>query len=105
TINEPAARGGYQALLDAGLAENVEIGSIDGSCTGVQAVKDGEIGATVMQFPGKMATSGIDAVIAHAAGEEAPSCFNDTGSQLITDQPQDGLDSQDTAWGLENCWG
>jgi fructose transport system substrate-binding protein len=105
TINEPAARGGYQALSDAGIAEGVAIGSIDGSCTGVQAVADGEIGATVMQFPGKMAEQGIDAIVAAAEGGDVPSGFHDTGSQLITDQPVDGLDSQDTAWGLENCWG
>jgi fructose transport system substrate-binding protein len=24
---------------------------------------------------------------------------------LITDDPQDGVESEDTAFGLENCWG
>jgi fructose transport system substrate-binding protein len=105
TINEPAARGGYQALADAGLAEGVVIGSIDGSCDGVQAVKDGEIGATVMQFPDKMATEGVKAVVSFANDGTKPSGFTDTGSQLITDKPVEGLESQDTAWGLENCWG
>jgi fructose transport system substrate-binding protein len=105
TINEPAARGGFAAIDAAGLADQVTIGSIDGSCTGVQAVKDGEIGATVMQFPDKMAAEGVAAVVAFAADGTKPTGFNDTGSQLITDQPVDGLDSKDTAWGLENCWG
>lgn len=105
TINEPAARGGYQALLDAGMADGVVIGSIDGSCTGVQAVADGEIGATVMQFPGKMVEQGMDAIVAAVGGADLPTGFNDTGSTLITDQPVDGLDSEDTAWGLEHCWG
>ncbi len=105
TINEPAARGAYQALSDAGAADKVVIGSIDGSCDGVQAVKDGEIGATVMQFPDKMAADGVAAVVQYAQDGTKPSGFTDTGSQLITDQPVEGLESQDTAWGLENCWG
>jgi fructose transport system substrate-binding protein len=105
TINEPAARGAYQALSDAGAADKVVIGSIDGSCDGVQAVKDGEIGATVMQFPDKMAADGVAAVVQYAQDGTKPSGFTDTGSQLITDTPVEGLESKDTAWGLENCWG
>ena len=31
--------------------------------------------------------------------------YIDTGVQLITDKPLGDLDSQDTAWGLDNCWG
>ena len=31
--------------------------------------------------------------------------FTDTGVTLITDEPQDGVESEDTAFGLENCWG
>jgi len=105
TINEPAARGAFAAISAAGRADAVTIGSIDGSCTGVQAVADGEIGATVMQFPDKMATQGVAAVVAFAEDGTKPTGFNDTGSQLITDQPVDGLESEDTTWGLDNCWG
>ncbi|MBM9468367.1 substrate-binding domain-containing protein [Nakamurella leprariae] len=105
TINEPAAAGGYQAIESAGLTDQITIGSIDGSCTGVQNVADGIIGATVMQFPSRMAEQGVDAVIAFAADGTKPSGFNDTGSQLITDQPVDGVESEDTTWGAENCWG
>ncbi|QAY62728.1 sugar ABC transporter substrate-binding protein [Xylanimonas allomyrinae] len=105
TINEPAARGAFQAISDAGLADGVTIGSIDGSCAGVQAVADGQIGATVMQFPNEMAALGVKAVVKYAADGTKPTGFHDTGAQLITDQPVEGLDSQDSAWGLENCWG
>lgn len=105
TINEPAAAGGYEAIKAAGLESQITIGSIDGSCTGVKNVKDGVIGATVMQFPAKMAEGGVDAVIAFAKDGTKPSGFNDTGSQLITDKPASGVDSKDTAWGAENCWG
>jgi len=109
TINEPAAIGAATALKNAGKTETVIVGSIDGGCAGVQAVKDGKIAATVMQFPSKMAVAGVDAAVAFAKDGSKPTVpatgFIDTGVQLITDKPLGGLDSQDTTWGLENCWG
>jgi fructose transport system substrate-binding protein len=105
TINEPAAAGGYQAIKDAGKVSQFTIGSIDGSCTGVKNVQSGEFGATVMQFPAKMAALGVDAVVKFAKDGTKPTGFNDTGAQLITDKPVAGLDSKDTTWGLQNCWG
>ncbi|OZC87552.1 sugar ABC transporter substrate-binding protein [Rhodococcus sp. 06-418-5] len=105
TINEPAAAGAYQAIQSAGRADQITIGSIDGSCTGIANVKSGIIGATVLQFPAKMAEQGVDAVVKFAQDGTKPSGFNDTGSQLVTDKPVAGIDSQDTAWGEANCWG
>ncbi|MCL3860631.1 substrate-binding domain-containing protein [Actinotalea sp. K2] len=105
TINEPAARGGYAAIEARGLTDQVTIGSIDGGCQGVQDVADGRYAATVMQFPAEMVRQGIDAIIQAAEGGEPPSGFVDTGSVVITDEPVDGIESEDTAWGLENCWG
>jgi fructose transport system substrate-binding protein len=105
TINEPAAAGGYEAIKSAGLTDQVTIGSIDGSCTGIENVKKGIIGATVLQFPAKMAEQGVKAVVQYAKDGTKPSGFNDTGSQLVTDKPVDGVESKDTAWGAENCWG
>lgn len=105
TINEPAAAGGYEAIKSAGLEDQIVIGSIDGSCTGVENVKNGVIGATVMQFPTKMAEQGVEAVVTYVEDGTKPSGFNDTGSVLITDKPADGVKSEDTAWGAENCWG
>jgi fructose transport system substrate-binding protein len=105
TINEPAAAGAAQALAGKSGATKVVIGSIDGSCTGVRNVQSGKFAATVMQFPKKMATMGVDAVVTYAANKTKPSGFVDTGSQLITDKPAAGISSKDTAWGLQNCWG
>jgi fructose transport system substrate-binding protein len=105
TINEPAAAGAAQALAGKSGAAKVVIGSIDGSCTGVRNVQSGKFAATVMQFPKKMAAMGVDAVVTYAANKQKPSGFVDTGSQLITDKPVAGVPSQDTAWGLQNCWG
>jgi fructose transport system substrate-binding protein len=109
TINEPAAIGAYTALKNAGKASSVILGSIDGGCTGVQAVKDGKIAATVMQFPSKMAVAGVDAAMAFVKDKSKPSVpasgYIDTGVQLITDKPLGGLAAKDSTWGLQNCWG
>lgn len=105
TINEPAAAGAYQAIQSANRVDQITIGSIDGSCTGIADVKSGKIGATVLQFPAKMAELGIDAVVKYAKDGTKPSGFNDTGSQLVTDKPFPGIESKDTAWGEQNCWG
>jgi fructose transport system substrate-binding protein len=109
TINEPAAIGAATALENAGKTDSVIVGSIDGGCAGVQAVKDGKIAATVMQFPAKMAVAGVDAAVDFAKDGTKPTVpdtgYIDTGVQLITDKPLGGLDSQDTTWGLDNCWG
>jgi fructose transport system substrate-binding protein len=110
TINEPAAAGAYQALKAAGKEKSVTIVSVDGGCPGVQAVKAGQIGATSQQYPLKMAQQGVEAVAAFAKDGTKPQLtagknFVDTGVTLITDQAQSGVDSKDTAFGLQNCWG
>ncbi len=105
TINEPAARGAYTALKAAGREKDVLIVSVDGGCTGVQALKAGEIAATSQQYPLKMAQMGVDAVVNFAKTGEKPSGYTDTGVTLITDNPQPGIESKDSAFGLENCWG
>jgi fructose transport system substrate-binding protein len=105
TLNEPAARGAYVALKAKGLADKVVIGSIDGSCDGVKAVQSGEIAVTVMQFPKKMAEQGVQAGVKYADSGMKPSGFVKTETAVITDKPLAGIDSKDTAWGLENCWG
>ena len=105
TINEPAAEGASAALRSAGKTGDVLLTSIDGGCLGVKYVKRGAIAATVMQFPAKMATLGVDAVVAYARTGQKPSGMHDTGSEVITDKPYPGLMSHDTAWGLKKCWG
>jgi len=105
TINEPAARGAYSALKAKGMADKVVVGSIDGSCDGVNAVKSGEIAVTVMQFPKKMAEQGVQFAVEFAKSGKKPTGFVETETAVITDKPLAGIDSKDTAWGLENCWG
>ena len=110
TINEPAASGAYEALKAAGKEKDVTIVSVDGGCPGVENVKKGVIGATSQQYPLKMAEMGVQAVAEFAKSGKKPEptagkSFVDTGVTLITDKPVDGVESKDTAFGLENCWG
>ncbi|MEU0942601.1 sugar ABC transporter substrate-binding protein [Streptomyces canus] len=105
TINEPAALGAYTALKAKGREKDVLIVSVDGGCTGTQAVKDGKIAATSQQYPLKMAAEGVNAVVTYAKDGKKASGYTDTGVTLITDKAQTGVTSKDTAFGLENCWG
>lgn len=110
TINEPAAVGAYGALQQAGSEKGVTIVSIDGGCDGVDKVKEGVIGATSQQYPIQMAELGVKAIKKIADGGKAPKPtegldFYDTGVKLVTDQPEDGVESIDTAEGSELCWG
>lgn len=109
TINEPAAEGAFQALTKAGKT-GVLVVSVDGGCPGIASVKAGVIGATSQQYPLKMAALGIDAIAAFAkdgtkpAASEGLSFFN-TGVNLVTDKPAEGVPSIDTTKGTELCWG
>ena len=111
TINEPAAAGAYEAIKAAGKEKDVTIVSVDGGCPGVENVKKGVIGATSQQYPLKMAEMGVQAIVDYTKDESNKpeptegKDFTDTGVTLITDEPQDGVESEDTAFGLENCWG
>lgn len=110
TINEPAAAGAYEALKSFGMEEGVLIVSVDGGCPGVANVKDGVIGATSQQYPLLMASKGIEAIKAWADSGEKPQNsqglnFYNTGVNLVTDQPVDGVPSIDVAEGMDRCWG
>ncbi len=105
TINEPAAFGAHAALKNAGKDKDVLVVSVDGGCRGVQGIVDGQIAATSQQYPLKMASMGVEAVVNFAKTGEKPSGYTDTGVTLITNQPQTGVASQDTTYGLANCWG
>ncbi|WP_329411713.1 sugar ABC transporter substrate-binding protein [Nocardia vinacea] len=105
TINEPSALGAYTALKTAGKENSALIVSVDGGCSGVQAVKDGKIAATSQQYPLKMAAEGVKAVVDYTKNGKKVSGYTDTGVTLITAKPQAGVDSKDVQFGLDNCWG
>ena len=110
TINEPAAEGAFNVLKKAGKEKGVLIVSVDGGCPGVKNVAAGVIGATSQQYPLLMASKGIDAIAAFAKDGTKPKTsegltFMNTGVNLITDKPVDGVKSIDTKEGLAKCWG
>ena len=117
TINEPTARGAVQALETFGkTTDDVMIVSVDGGCEAMQDIEDGIIDATSQQYPSLMASLGIEWGIRHAqtgaipAPEDSPNYTEgldiyNTGATLITNDPQDGVDSLDTTAGRDVCWG
>ncbi|WP_347138703.1 sugar ABC transporter substrate-binding protein [Paracoccus sp. SSK6] len=110
TINEPAAAGAYEALKSFGMEGNATIVSVDGGCPGVENVKAGVIGATSQQYPLKMASMGIEAIAAFAKDGTKPQTtegldFTDTGVNLVTDEPVEGVPSISVDEGLAQCWG
>ncbi|GGD98607.1 sugar ABC transporter substrate-binding protein [Aureimonas endophytica] len=105
SINETAAAGAYAAIKAAGLEKDIVLTAIDGGCAGVKNVHDGKTAATVMQFPRKMAALGLAAIVEAAKGGKKPAGFVDTGAEVITDKPVEGIPSKDTKFGAEACWG
>lgn len=110
TINEPAAAGAYEALTAFGMADDVIITSVDGGCPGVQNVADGVIGATSQQYPLLMASLGVEAIAQFAADGTVPEPsegldFFNTGVNLVTDNPVEGVPSISVEEGLDRCWG
>ena len=117
TINEPTARGAVQAMNSFGIStDDVTIVSVDGGCAAMGDIDDGIINATSMQFPSRMAELGVEWGIRNSLTGEVPSpedseyyvegndIFN-TGVELITNEPQDGLESLTAEEGREICWG
>ncbi|MDE0310200.1 MAG: substrate-binding domain-containing protein [Acidiferrobacterales bacterium] len=109
-INEPAAAGAYAALQESKVDDDAVIVSIDGGCDGVNKVADGELNATVMQFPQRMAVYGIEAVVNFVKNGKMPDNtpgldFFDTGVTLVTDTPVPGIPSITAQQALMHCWG
>jgi fructose transport system substrate-binding protein len=105
TINEPAAAGAYTALKNAGKAGKVTVVSVEGGCAGVRNVKAGAIAATSQQYPLKMASLGVAAVVKYAKTGKKAHGYTDTGVTLITGKPVAGVPAKGLAFGLANCWG
>jgi fructose transport system substrate-binding protein len=106
TINEPSAAGAWTALKKAGKSKgDVTIVSVDGGCAGVRNVKAGVIDATSQQYPLKMASLGVSAVVKYAKTGKKASGYTDTGVNLIAAKAVKGVPSKNVKYGLANCWG
>src|SRR5215212_11789958 len=106
TINEPSAAGAWNALKNAGKTKAATtIVSVDGGCAGVCNVKAGVIDATSQQYPLRMASRGVAAVVNYAKTGTKVSGYTDTGVNLIALRKRTGVPSKGIAYGLKNCWG
>jgi fructose transport system substrate-binding protein len=106
TINEPSAAGAWTALKNAGKSKGeVTVVSVDGGCAGVRNVKAGVIDATSQQYPLRMASLGVAAVVKYAKTGKKTSGYTDTGVNLIAGTRVAGVPSKSVAYGLANCWG
>jgi ribose transport system substrate-binding protein len=85
--NDPPALGALQALKAAG-RDDVLIVGFDGTKDGLEAVKNGDFGADVLQFPDAMGIIGVDLMVRHLNGEEIPERV-DSGSGLATGENVD----------------
>ncbi len=106
-INEPAAEGAAEALKQAG--SHAVVVAIDGGCSNLPYLTDGEIAATAGQFPYKMAKDGVDAiynlVTKHVHPADSPGLgFFNTGTALYTNHPQKGVPSIGVAQAKKVCW-
>ena len=107
TVNEPAALGALAALEAAEVdLDEVVLVSVDGGCRAMrEAVRPGDIDATATQYPQNMAREGVRAIAAAVREGEMPSGFLDTGSELVSDNPVDGVESRRVEFGIRTCWG
>lgn len=108
-INEPAAEGAYNALKAAGKT-GVPVYAIDGSCAGLKLVTSGEFAADAVQYPGKMASLGVDSIAKLARGGSKPSVtsgksFYDTGTALVALKPYASVTVQSPTDAASACWG
>jgi fructose transport system substrate-binding protein len=106
-INEPAAQGAAQALKAAG--NHALVVAIDGGCSNLSWVQNGSIDATAGQFPGKMASDGVDAIYKLATKHVKPAAspglgFFNTGTKLYTNDPQSGVQSVNVTSAKKMCW-
>jgi len=109
-INEPAAEGAYAALKAAGKQNTVKVFAIDGSCAGLKLVSSGEFTADAVQYPGKMAVLGMQAIATLARGGSKPTVSNglsfyNTGTALVASQSVSGVTIESPTQGASGCWG
>ena len=71
-INDPTALGALAALEKAGKADKVKIIGFDGQPEAKQAVREGKLYATVLQYPKRIGSSTIENIAKYMRGDELP---------------------------------
>ncbi len=72
SINDPAALGARAAIEKAGKVDQIRIIGFDGQPEAKVAIKEGKIYASPIQFPRRMGTETVQAIVSHLKGEELP---------------------------------
>jgi ribose transport system substrate-binding protein len=72
-INDPSALGAYAAIENANMVEKIKIVGFDGQTDGKQAIRDGKIYADPIQFPKRIGSETVSAILKYLDGEEVPS--------------------------------
>ncbi|MCR8968454.1 ribose ABC transporter substrate-binding protein RbsB [Facklamia sp. 7083-14-GEN3] len=68
--NDEMALGAIEAIKAAGLEEDILVVGFDGNDDGLEAVKEGELAATIAQQPKEMGKLAVEAAIKHLNEEE-----------------------------------
>ncbi len=80
----PPAAGAARAIQNAGISgDDIVLVGFDFCCGEAEALEAGIEDATVAQFPSKMASLGVDALVKAIKGEEVSSLI-DSGAALVT---------------------
>jgi ABC-type sugar transport system substrate-binding protein len=79
----PPAAGAAQAIKNANLGRHVILVGFDFCCGEAEILADGTEDASVAQFPTKMASLGVDALVKAIRGEKVDSLI-DSGAALVT---------------------
>jgi ribose transport system substrate-binding protein len=90
--NDPPALGALQALKVAGRDDVIIVG-FDAVPDAVEAVKNGEMAATLAQFPRVMGVVGVDLMVRHLNGEEVPERV-DSGAMLVTGENAEAFQAE-----------
>jgi fructose transport system substrate-binding protein len=96
--------------------DDVLVVSVDGGCEAMGDIDDGIIDATSQQYPSRMASLGVEWAVRNANTGAVPSPedsefytegldFYNTGVTLITNDPQEGVESITAEEGRAICWG
>ena len=81
--NESTTFGMLRALQNSGLAGKIKYVGFDSSDKLVQAMREGQIDALLLQDPFAMGYVGVKTLVAHMRGEKVPK-FIDTGATVVT---------------------
>jgi ribose transport system substrate-binding protein len=89
-INDPSALGAIAAIEKAGKSGKIKVIGFDGQLEARQAVKDGKMYATVMQYPRQIGTMTVQAIGKYMAGEKLPAqTLIPTGIYRLADAQKD----------------